>query len=366
MNVTLASRTVRYVSLAVVLVAVGTPAPADVITAGDVDPSGAAVQSDPWAAGDKLYVGQSGPGTLTVQAAGLVTTARGYLGYEFESSGIVTVTGAGSLWNNSERLYVGQSGCGSLGVEADGRVTTMHGYLGYDSVGTGEATVTGTGSQWDNSGRLRVGVSGSGTLDVKVGGLVTNTEGYIGYFPDSTGEVNVGTEGRWDNSVDLFIGGDNSGAGGAGTLNVVDSGLVTVLGTTKLWSTGTLNLDGDGSFRDHVDGGLFRSVTYTSTAVRLQNLLAIEGDTDGDRDVDTVDLTGMIINYTGAIGSGTTWLTGDTDGDGDTDTVDLTTAIINFTGARNTAVAVPEPSALLLLVLAIGCLAAARARSCRR
>ncbi len=61
------------------------------------------------------------------------------------------------------------------------------------------------------------------------------------------------------------------------------------------------------------------------------------------------------MNYTGAIGSGTTWLTGDTDGDGDTDTVDLTTAIINFSGARNTAVVVPEPSALLLLVLAIGC-----------
>ena len=74
-------------------------------------------------------------------------------------------------------------------------------------------------------------------------------------------------------------------------------------------------------------------MTYTSTAVRLQNLLASEGDTDGDRDVDTVDLTGMIMNYTGAIGSGTTWLTGDTNGDGDTDTVDLTTAIINFTGA---------------------------------
>ena len=109
----------------------------------------------------------------------------------------------------------------------------------------------------------------------------------------------------------------------------------------------------------------FRSVTYTSTAVSVQNLLASAGDTDGDLDVDTVDLTQMIMNYTGATGSGTTWLTGDTDGDGDTDTVDLTTAIINFTGASNTATAVPEPSGLLLLVLATGCLAATRFRSCR-
>ena len=73
----------------------------------------------------------------------------------------------------------------------------------------------------------------------------------------------------------------------------------------------------------------------------------------------------MIINYTGVTGSGTTWLTGDTDGDGDTDTVDLTTAIINFTGARNSAAAVPEPSGLLLLVLAVGCLAVGRGSSCR-
>ena len=89
----------------------------------------------------------------------------------------------------------------------------------------------------------------------------------------------------------------------------------------------------------------------------------LRGDTDLDHDVDTFDLTGMIVNYTGAIGSGTTWLTGDTDGDGDTDTADLTTAIINFTSARNAVVAVPEPSSLLLLV--IGCLAIAWGTSCR-
>jgi len=89
----------------------------------------------------------------------------------------------------------------------------------------------------------------------------------------------------------------------------------------------------------------------------------LRGDIDLDHDVDTFDLTQMIINYTGALGSGTTWLTGDTDGDGDTDTVDLTTAIINFTSARNAAAAVPEPSGLLLLVLAVGCLAVARVRA---
>jgi len=58
MNLTLASRTVRHVSLAVVLVAVGTPAAADVITTGDVDPGGAGTQVGPWEVGDDLYVGR--------------------------------------------------------------------------------------------------------------------------------------------------------------------------------------------------------------------------------------------------------------------------------------------------------------------
>jgi len=73
----------------------------------------------------------------------------------------------------------------------------------------------------------------------------------------------------------------------------------------------------------------------------------------------------MIIGFTSAGGTGKTWNTGDTDGDGDVDSGNLTTAIINFTGANNAAAAVPEPSGLLLLVLAVGCLAATRGRSCR-
>jgi len=69
----------------------------------------------------------------------------------------------------------------------------------------------------------------------------------------------------------------------------------------------------------------------------------------------------MIIGFTSAGGTGKTWNTGDTD----VDSSDLTIAIINLTGASNAAAAVPEPSSLLLLVLAVGCLAVARGRSCR-
>jgi len=39
------------------------------------------------------------------------------------------------------------------------------------------------------------------------------------------------------------------------------------------------------------------------------------------------------MNFTGAGGSGKSWSGGDTDGDNDVDTSDLTKAIMNFTGA---------------------------------
>ena len=72
---------------------------------------------------------------------------------------------------------------------------------------------------------------------------------------------------------------------------------------------------------------------------------------------------GMIMNYTRVTDGGTTWTTGDNDDDENIDTVDLITVIINFTGAMNTAVAVFEPSNLLLLVLAIGCLSVEKRRA---
>ena len=42
----------------------------DVITTGDVDRGGAATQPDPWAVGGTLKVGDSGTGTLNVDAGG--------------------------------------------------------------------------------------------------------------------------------------------------------------------------------------------------------------------------------------------------------------------------------------------------------
>jgi T5SS/PEP-CTERM-associated repeat protein len=285
----------RPLALVFVLMTCVAPAHAAVTTTGDIVPGGAATQPDPWAVAGSLEVGVSGNGTLNVEAGGTVSNTKGYIGYQAgstgeatvtgtdsqwtnsgelnvgvvshgtlnveaggtvsnttgrigyhaDSTGNVTVTGMNSQWNNSDRLVVGRSGNGTLIVEAEGRVSNSLGLIGRYAGSTGVVTISGANSQWNNSGGLHVGWYGDGTLDVKAGSMVFNTSGYIGRYSGSTGMATVtGADSQWNSSNSLTIGGGSSGAGGSGTLNIRDTGLVTVSDTTRLWDEGTIVLDG--------------------------------------------------------------------------------------------------------------------------
>jgi len=117
-------------------------------------------------------------GNLNVQSGGIFENTVGLIGFNSGSTGVATVTGSGSQWNNSNNFFVGHSGSGTLNVEAGGLVSNTNGFIGFNSGSTGVATVTGSGSQW-NSNFLEVGRSGNGTLNVQAGGLVSNTSGFI-------------------------------------------------------------------------------------------------------------------------------------------------------------------------------------------
>ena len=72
--------------------------------------------------------------------------------------------------------------------------------------------------------------------------------------------------------------------------------------------------------------------------IQILNDDRIVGDLDSDGDVDTLDRTLMLQNWTGALdaGSGDRSLEeGDTDGDGDVDTFDATNLLTNWTGSRD-------------------------------
>jgi T5SS/PEP-CTERM-associated repeat protein len=211
-----------------------------------------------WNNSNYLHVGSSSSGTLNVEAGAVVSNTLGYIGHNSGSTGEVTVTGINSQWNNSNTVYIGYRGDGTLNVETGAVVSSGWGYISRHAGSTGTATVRGAGSQWNNSTDLDVGHSGNGTLQVEAGGVVSSLNAFIGRFVGSTSQATVtGPGSEWNNS-NLNVGGNAAGAGGSGTLNLHDSGLVSVSDTTRLWSTATINLDGGnlttGSF-DNSEGG---------------------------------------------------------------------------------------------------------------
>ncbi len=78
--------------------------------------------------------------------------------------------------------------------------------------------------------------------------------------------------------------------------------------------------------------------------------LLIPGDADGNGYVDDDDLSLLLANWTGVGGTGKAWSTGDFEGDGDVADDDLSLLLSNWTGPPPSPLAVPEPTAVALLL----------------
>ncbi|MEZ6093681.1 MAG: PEP-CTERM sorting domain-containing protein [Pirellulaceae bacterium] len=128
----------------------------------------------------------------------------------------------------------------ALDVTSGGFVNDANGYVGYNSGSSGTVSVSGAGSHWNNSNILTIGYLSTGVLDVTSGGVVSSADGYVGNRPGSSGTVTVsGTGSQWNNSDDLFV-----GYQGAGNLTIENQGLVTVGGNTTIGTNGAITLDG--------------------------------------------------------------------------------------------------------------------------
>jgi T5SS/PEP-CTERM-associated repeat protein len=196
-------------------------------------------------------------------------------------TGAVVVDGTGSVLTTSLgtgiALIIGgnSGGVGTLTVQNGGHYvqnTSTTGLLGSNQSSSGTVTVTGVGSRFD-AGNLSIGTAGIGSLSVSAGGSATTAKATIAEQSSSNSSVTVtGPGSTWAitaGASGLYIGGTSTSGGGTGGLNVTNGGAVTVIGTTKVWDNGTLNVNG-GSF---TTGGLTRVGTLS-----LQNgTLTVDG-----------------------------------------------------------------------------------------
>ncbi|MBB5984423.1 autotransporter-associated beta strand repeat-containing protein [Sphingobium lignivorans] len=205
---------------------------------------------------DRIGVGISGNGTLTVSNGGSASSEGAVIGWEAGGKGTVTVTGAGSTFSNDGSLYVGNVGEGTLNVSDGGRVTSTDGYVGTVAGSKGVVTVSGAESIWDMSGVFIVGNEATARAEATIsdGGTLRAVQGTLGNLNSSFGRMTVtGAGSTWsayDDGITNWAGYLNVGLSGSGLLNVWDGGTVDAVRLyigNDAGSSGTVLLTGAGS-----------------------------------------------------------------------------------------------------------------------
>ncbi len=241
----------------------------------------------------QLHVGYQGQGVLTIADQVTVTNDAAVLGALEGSSGYVTVTGEGSLWECGGALSVGKFGMGALDVSDEAEVVSASAIIGQQLESIGAVTVTDPGSFWSINGSLDVGLVGQGSMTITNGGAVF-TDGFVtlGTFPEvdippkdgGTGDVTVtGPASFWFIGGDLYV-----GFMWLGTLSVLDGATVTsdngFVGT-MFGGMGDVIIQGPGSVWSNAGDVIITSVlTVAEGGIVVADAVLIEamGQLDGD------------------------------------------------------------------------------------
>ena len=260
-----------------------------------------------------------------------------------ESGGLIdiqqgTVAGNGTIGGDV-------SNGGTIAPGNSPGILTIDGNLNNGASGTIVVEIEGTSGAGDSAGHDQIQVTGSSTL----AGTLSIVSG--ANYADPTERA------ARDNFTLLASAGGSTGT--FGTVNYNDAGLSADF-------TGA-----NGSTRSHQGNGLFRNINYDGNNVSLTNLFALEGDADGDIDIDITDFNILASNFddAGANAETNSWTTADFDADGDIDITDFNFLAANFSDTgygENTTGQVPEPTTWLLTLIGLAGLATYVSGSSRR
>jgi fibronectin-binding autotransporter adhesin len=217
-------------------------------------------------------VGNLGDATLMISNGGVVNSTVGtrmHIADQLASTGVVTVTGAGSQFTSDAEVVVGGGwgspapglsgpSVGTLTILDGGHVAAPSMILGELEMSDGSVTVSGVGSTMTVAGRIHVGMEGVGALTIDSGGVVTSaTDGLL--FGAHGGGSGTGTVTGAGSTLDVTgffavgygFDGPDPGDAADGSLDVLAGG--TVNSANDLFvggdenSVGTMTVDGAGS-----------------------------------------------------------------------------------------------------------------------
>lgn len=265
-----------------------------------------------WQNSGDLELGRYGSSSLSISQGGKVSNVNATLA-EFAGAGFgvtrsVSVSGAGSEWNNSGAMTVGKGGNATVSIGAGGKLTSDSANIAVDTGATGTILVSGANSTWNNANGMSLGSFGSGQLKIQNGGQVTSGGIYVGTsvnngfgnFEIDGANSNLTVNGALNYYSDVALGGSSISGGGLLTTqsaNLAYSGAVMVTGSGSTWTNGTLVLASESQSSFSLDIGNGGQVTGTNSQI------ATGQNSTGRVDVDGADSlwsqTGLI-----SIGSG--------------------------------------------------------------
>ena len=183
---------------------------------GDIDASGsgtaAATVGGTWTVDGPVLVGNTGSGTLTVQAGGLVSATELIGGVQSTAAADIVVTGSASALTLTSALLVGDAAPAGLSILSGATVSALNAVLGLNVGGIGTVDLNGAGSVLDLANNLSIGAGGRGELTMGAdttlavaNNIVVGTDGVLqqsGGVLDPASLTNQGTVTAGGGAVD--------------------------------------------------------------------------------------------------------------------------------------------------------------------
>jgi T5SS/PEP-CTERM-associated repeat protein len=222
-----------------------------------------------------VQVGRAAPGTLSVANGGTVVSGGCIIAEAPGVQGSVMVDGISSSWVVSIELLIGDFGVANLQITNGGAVSSFYdGWIAFEPNSSGMVTVDGPNSIWSHQGTLVIGLYAPATLRISNGGAVSVCGDFACIGCDSDSQQSTvtvdGAGSYWTNTGHVFVAGGSLGPGGTAMLHI-DNGATVTAANLTVYEPGTLTGNG---FVDATGGTTLEGTLAPDQTISLTGNLA--------------------------------------------------------------------------------------------